>query len=196
MSGWVQASVVERIRWNETLISLRFEAELDKIKASLASKRGKRKYEYVQERVIRLKERFKSVSSFYAISIEHEDGKAIHISYVCDRQDDLENKYSGSYCLRTSHMNLSNEKIWSLYMLLNTVESAFRTLKTDLNFRPVYHQKESRAEALAQRQAEAHALKQELALARERRQQELHELRFATVKIQQEVSKDLLLYYQ
>ena len=125
----------------------RFEAELDKIKASLASKRGKRKYEYVQERVIRLRERFKSVSSFYAINIEHEDGKARSLSYTCDRKDDLENKYSGSYCLRTSHMNLSNEKIWSLYTLLNTVESAFRTLKTDLNFRPVYHQKESRAEA-------------------------------------------------
>ena len=125
----------------------RFEAELNKINATLASKRGRRKFEYIQERVIRLKERFKSVSSFYAISIEHEDGKAIHISYICDRQDDLENKYSGSYCLRTSHLDLSNEKIWSLYMLLNTVESAFRTLKSDLNFRPVYHQKELRAEA-------------------------------------------------
>jgi transposase len=32
-------------------------------------------------------------------------------------------------------------------MLLNTVESAFRTLKTDLHFRPVYHQKELRTEA-------------------------------------------------
>ncbi len=42
--------------------------------------------------------------------------------------------------------------------------------------------KEARAEAQAQRQAEAHTLKQELALARERRQQELHDLRFATVK--------------
>ena len=125
----------------------RFETELNKINVTLASKRGRRKFEYIQERVIRLKERFKSVSSFYTINIEHEDDKAIHISYVCDRQDDLENKYSGSYCLRTSHLDLSNEKIWSLYMLLNTVESAFRTLKSDLNFRPVYHQKELRAEA-------------------------------------------------
>lgn len=33
MSGWVQASVVERIRWNETLISLRFEAELEPFNA-------------------------------------------------------------------------------------------------------------------------------------------------------------------
>lgn len=45
--------------------------------------------------------------------------------------------------------------------------------------------KEARAEAQAQRQAEAHALKQELARARECRQQALHDLRFATVKVQQ-----------
>ena len=32
-------------------------------------------------------------------------------------------------------------------MLLNNVEQTFRTLKSDLNFRPVHHQKESRAEA-------------------------------------------------
>ncbi|MCC7341670.1 MAG: hypothetical protein IT170_11340, partial [Bryobacterales bacterium] len=38
---------------------------------------------------------------------------------------------------------------------------------------------QQRAEAEAQRQAEAHALKQELALAREARQQELHALRMA-----------------
>jgi transposase len=125
----------------------RFEAELDKINAGLAAKRAKRKYEYVQERVIRLKERFKTVSAFYVIKIEHEDGKAKSLSYICDRESDLENKYSGSYCLRTSHLDMNNEKIWSLYMLLNTVESAFRTLKSDLNFRPVYHQKELRAEA-------------------------------------------------
>ena len=39
-----------------------------------------------------------------------------------------------------------------------------------------------RAEAQSQRQAEAHALKQELALAREARQRELHELRVAALQ--------------
>jgi len=34
-----------------------------------------------------------------------------------------------------------------MYMMLNTVEGAFRTLKSDLNLRPVYHQLESRSEA-------------------------------------------------
>lgn len=125
----------------------RFEAELTRIGQTLQSGRGKRKYDYIQERVIRLKERFKAVSSFYSIEITREDEKAKALSYVCDRQDDLEAKYSGSYCLRTSHLELSNDKIWSIYMMLNSVESAFRTLKSELQFRPVYHQRENRAEA-------------------------------------------------
>ena len=33
MTEWVQATVVERIRWNDALISLRFEAELEPFKA-------------------------------------------------------------------------------------------------------------------------------------------------------------------
>ncbi len=125
----------------------RLEAELDKINGMLASGRGRRKYDYVYERVIRLKERYKTVSNFYTIEIAKEGDKATALHYKCDRQAALENKYSGSYCLRTSHLDMSNEKILSLYMLLNTVESAFRTMKTDLHFRPVYHQKEHRSEA-------------------------------------------------
>lgn len=125
----------------------KFEAELDKINLSLAAGRGKRKFEYVQERVARLKERIKSVSGFYTINIDQAEGKARQINYHCDRMQDLENKYSGSYFLRTSHLDLSSDSIWSMYMMLNTVESAFRTLKSELNFRPVYHQIEPRAEA-------------------------------------------------
>jgi transposase len=125
----------------------RFETELGKIKESLNMKRGKCNYDYVLERIIKLKERFKSVSRFYAIELSKEGEKATCLTYNCDRQDDLETKYSGSYFLRTSHMNLNSDKIWHMYMMLNTVESAFRTLKSELQFRPVFHQKESRAEA-------------------------------------------------
>ncbi|MDP2172378.1 MAG: IS1634 family transposase [Candidatus Cloacimonadaceae bacterium] len=125
----------------------RFEAELNNIRDALAAKKGKRKYEFVYERVIRLKERFKSVSSFYTIDIVQEEDKAVSLHYSIDRQGALDAKYSGSYYLRTSHMDLSSDKIWSMYMMLNTVERAFRTLKSELHFKPVYHQKDSRAEA-------------------------------------------------
>ncbi|HNQ43927.1 MAG TPA: IS1634 family transposase, partial [Candidatus Cloacimonadota bacterium] len=123
-----------------------YEAELDKLHKSLSSKNTKRKLDYIRQREGRLRERFKSVSMFYTVHIDHTDDKATGIRYECDLEA-MELKYSGSYFLRTSLMNISETELWDMYMMLNTVESAFRTLKSDLNLRPVYHQKESRSEA-------------------------------------------------
>lgn len=145
--------VSEKMELKETAIMQRFcsryKESLDKISATLASGKGKRKYEYILERVSRLKERYSAISSFYEVHIEYDEasGKAVSLTYKCEKQDEMAAKYSGSYCLRTSLTDLDNDKIWSLYMLLNNVEQTFRTLKSDLRFRPVYHQKESRAEA-------------------------------------------------
>ena len=37
--------------------------------------------------------------------------------------------------------------MWELYTTLTNVEAAFRSLKTELGFRPVFHQKETRVDA-------------------------------------------------
>lgn len=124
----------------------RFEEALRDINKSLSSKNGRKKFDAVQERVIRLKERYNSISRFYTINIDQIDGKATEVRYICD-QNEINRKFSGSYFLRTSLMELDSNQIWAIYMMLNTVESAFRTLKSDLDLRPVFHQKESRAEA-------------------------------------------------
>jgi len=83
---------------------------------------------------------------FYTVHIDHIDDKATGIRYECDLEA-MEIKYSASYFLRTSLMDISEIELWDMYMMLNTAENAFSTLKSDLNLRPVYHQKESRSEA-------------------------------------------------
>ena len=53
----------------------------------------------------------------------------------------------GHYLLRS---NLSGEDpavLWACYMQLTQVEAAFRTLKSDLGIRPIYHRLEQRVEA-------------------------------------------------
>jgi transposase len=53
----------------------------------------------------------------------------------------------GHYLLRS---NLSGEDpavLWSCYMQLTQIEAAFRTLKSDLGIRPIYHRLEQRVEA-------------------------------------------------
>jgi hypothetical protein len=53
----------------------------------------------------------------------------------------------GVYLLRTTEPNLEPIDVWHTYMLLTRVEAAFRNLKSDLCLRPIFHHKESRADA-------------------------------------------------
>jgi transposase len=53
----------------------------------------------------------------------------------------------GRYLLRTNLVEGDPAKLWNLYLLLVSVEEAFRTLKADLGIRPIYHQLENRIEA-------------------------------------------------
>jgi len=53
----------------------------------------------------------------------------------------------GMYLLRTNLTETSPDVIWQRYILLALVEGAFKSLKSDLSVRPVYHQLEHRLEA-------------------------------------------------
>lgn len=52
----------------------------------------------------------------------------------------------GNYLLKTNRDDLSDERIWSMYMMLTRVEDAFRKLKSNLGLRPNRHHKEERAD--------------------------------------------------
>ena len=53
----------------------------------------------------------------------------------------------GMYLLRTNLTETKPDVIWERYVLLTQVEAAFKSLKSDLAVRPVYHQLEHRVEA-------------------------------------------------
>lgn len=53
----------------------------------------------------------------------------------------------GRYLLRTNLTETDPVKLWEYYLQLVRVEEAFRTLKSDLAIRPIYHQQPSRIEA-------------------------------------------------
>jgi len=53
----------------------------------------------------------------------------------------------GRYLLRTNLTETDPVKLWSYYLQLVQVEEAFRTLKSDLAIRPIFHQRIERIEA-------------------------------------------------
>ena len=49
---------------------------------------------------------------------------------------------SGVYFLRTTLENNSEELLWQFYNIIREIEATFRVLKTNLDLRPIYHQKD------------------------------------------------------
>ena len=54
---------------------------------------------------------------------------------------------AGCYLLRSNVTDWSDEDLWRAYIQLTQAEAAFRIHKSDLELRPVWHQKESRVRA-------------------------------------------------
>ncbi len=125
----------------------KFEAGLESIRQSLGKKRGTKRYEKVLEWIGRLKERSHGIHQYYEIEVEKgEDGKVKELRYEFKKEEAAEDRYSGSYYLRTSRTDLNEKQIWDLYISLSGVEDSFRALKSELRMRPVYHFKQQRIE--------------------------------------------------
>ncbi len=125
----------------------RFEDDLDKIIVSISKRYSNKSYGKIMQRIGRLQERYASIGRFYSIEVSETSGIVSSIEYQKVKQDQEEERFSGSYWLRTSYTDWDEREIWSTYMMLNRIEAAFRSLKNELSFRPIYHSTEKRAEA-------------------------------------------------
>ncbi len=109
-------------------------------------------YDKICKRIGRLQERYPSFDKHFNIDIElSEDGKKKPVlsfeKMAVSSTLTEENPLHGTYVIETNHKDKSATEIWHLYMLLTKVESAFRSLKSDLGTRPLYHQGAKRSEA-------------------------------------------------
>jgi transposase len=124
----------------------RFELEMESAKKGVSKKGGTKKIEKVWERIGRIKERNKRVHLYYEIDVKSEDGTAKDIIWK-KKDDPKARRPRGEYFIRTNCSLSGENAIWDIYNTIREVESAFRCLKTDLNLRPVYHQKDKHIEA-------------------------------------------------
>lgn len=101
-------------------------------------------------RIGRLKERYGSIASRYDFCLHRDDNNTEQINQIelLDlNQKTAKAEFPGCYVIETNSVGLSSEEIWGFYMKLSEVESAFRSMKTDLGTRPIHHQKDARVEA-------------------------------------------------
>ena len=139
----------------------RFEEGLQKIADSISKKGGVKTEDKVYERIGRLKQKYPSIHRYFEIEVETKktevprgntiwkmndflkDQKSIVTSIKWRIKPDVDiNERSGVYFLRTSLTTQNENAIWLYYNTIREVEATFRLLKSDLDLRPIYHQKD------------------------------------------------------
>jgi len=123
----------------------RMEQELKKLHQGLSKKGCLKSYPKILERIGRIRGHYSRVSKGFTINVKEHKGRATEISWQFD-ESELGKPYDGSYFLQTDRADLSSKKIWSTYIMLTSVEDAFRCLKSELGLRPIHHSKSNRVD--------------------------------------------------
>ena len=124
-------------------------------KEGLIKKRRTKKHLKVLELIVRLKQKYPKASQLYDIEViaEKKQGEDIAMNATDIQWKKKEKIYEkelqeeGSYVLRSDRQALSDAQLWQLYIMLNGIESAFKSMKSHLGLRPLFHQKEKRCDA-------------------------------------------------
>jgi transposase len=125
-----------------------FIAALQKIIDALAKPGIGKSVAKVMERIGRAKQRYSRAAQHYLVNaVADEDGVNVTaITWEKHTKEGSAAMLPGVYCLRTTLIDLDDATLWRTYSMLTQLESVFRSLKTDLGLRPVYHQIERRIE--------------------------------------------------
>ena len=139
----------KRIKEESMTIKLcdRFEQELQSINNAIHKKRGTKQIEKVWERIGRCREKNRNVSGRYTIEVTDKDGKATEITWAKKQAKEKSDSKHGVYFIRTNIKDPTEQMLWDTYNIVREVEASFKCLKSDLNLRPVHHQKDERVES-------------------------------------------------
>ena len=125
-----------------------FEAVLLKLQVGLSKPRGTKDVAKIMERLGRAKQRYSRAAQHYLVEVTKDaSGTLVQaITWSKRIKPGSAAMHPGVYCLRTTLVELDNATLWRTYAMLTNLESVFRSLKTDLGLRPVFHQIDRRVE--------------------------------------------------
>ena len=126
--------------------STRMELALQRLQKTIAARRLKDRNK-MERRLGKIQARHSQVNDLFEVSLrDTPEGVRLFWEIKKERKTwrDLR---EGAYMLRTNLTAGSAEELWSKYMQLTEAEASFRTLKSELSIRPLFHQKEPRVKA-------------------------------------------------
>ena len=131
------------------LFCTRYEEGLKLIVKGITSKGGIKKYDKVNQRIGRLAQKYPSVHKLYDIHIEkNEDDVCTCMTYEKKAQAAFDRESAqGVYFLRTSLRDADEKLVWTVYNCIREIESTNRSLKSDLDLRPIFHKTDDASQA-------------------------------------------------
>jgi transposase len=134
----------------EQAIRSRFSARMEKALTALQKRvaagrlrdRGK-----IERQLGAIQARHPQVADLYQLRVSDQDGKLSVEWHMRSEGRSWQQVREGAYLLRTNLASSDPEQLWKSYIQLTEAEAAFRALKSELNVRPIFHQKEHRTKA-------------------------------------------------
>ncbi|MBX3669406.1 MAG: IS1634 family transposase [Rhodocyclaceae bacterium] len=126
----------------------RFEAGLSRLAAGLTSARAERSKALIDERIGRLKASCRGAAQHYTVTVD-TDASATQVTAIRWEKTPRPNSrvtHPGVYCLRSNDLTWDAERMWRTYVMLTDLEAVFRSLKSELGLRPIYHSKQARSD--------------------------------------------------
>ena len=126
----------------------RFEQGLSALHEGLSRPRTQKQLDRVWQRIGRMQEKSRGAGQHYDIEVTADESgeKAVSVTWTRKPVDGSMITHPGVYCLRSNAIETSEETLWRTYTLFTDLEAVFRSLKSELGLRPMYHHKPLRAE--------------------------------------------------
>jgi transposase len=132
----------------------KFEAGLRQLAENLHKSRSRKSKDEIIKRLGRLTEKCHGIGRHYTVTVADNAAEKDADAPLLATSITFEKKpikgslvtHPGVYCIKTNDLSLGAEELWKTYTMLTDLESVFRSLKSELGLRPVYHRKEERAE--------------------------------------------------
>jgi len=129
--------------------SRRIEAALERLAARIARSKKRLDPTAVNRQIGRILQQNQRAAARFAIALEPDGcpaGFRLRIDYSASF-DHWAALSEGAYLLRSNISDWSDRQLWKAYIQLTQAEAAFRIQKDQLNVRPIWHQREDRAQA-------------------------------------------------
>ncbi|MCI0501758.1 MAG: IS1634 family transposase [Epsilonproteobacteria bacterium] len=130
-------------------VQTEFIQSLEYLRDGLVLPKRTKLYDKVLEKIGALKSRYATIAKYYDVTVKKDPNSSNALSLSWNEKigtDDI-SAMNGIYCLRTNNTTMDETTLWKTYTTLTDLESVFRTLKTELGLRPIYHKTQKRVDA-------------------------------------------------